>query len=135
MRRQQKGRQRAREERRSILTRVISRGEKEGLVLDNWPANRAGKLLQCIRDVHGVDSLECGGRDAASHGRWAEALGREGLCLPATAGTDQYQSFTVKFVRAGLGDDVQCGSRGPAEFGRERVREDRYFLDSTDRHG
>src|SRR5262249_13188097 len=60
--------------------------------------------------------------------------GRELLRLPV-AGADHEQSFAVQAVRAGLGDDVQRGAGGPAEFGRKGVRERRYFLDGAERHG
>ena len=41
----------------------------------------------------------------------------------------------MKIVRAGLRDDVQGGAGGPAEFGRERIREHVDFLYSAERHG
>ena len=134
IRRQHEGRQRAREERGSILPRVVGRGEEERLVLDDRPADRAGELAQRIRNVHRVDRGERGGRDAGRHGRRAEALGRERLRLHV-AGTAHEQSFAVQAVGAGLGDDVQRGAGGPAEFGGKRVREHRHFLDGAERHG
>ena len=62
--RQQKRRQRVREERRPVLPRVVGGGEEEGLVLDKRSADRAGELIQLIRNVHRVDRRERGGRDA-----------------------------------------------------------------------
>src|SRR4030095_2240735 len=93
VRRQQKGRQRAREEGRSILPCVVSRGEEESLVLDDRPADRAGDLLQRVRNVHRADWGERGWLDASRHGGGEEVLGRELLRLPI-AGTDHEQSFT-----------------------------------------
>src|SRR5262249_45167315 len=126
VRRQQEGRQGAREEGRSILPCVVSRGEEEGLVLDDRPADRAGDLLQRVRNVYRADCGERGWLDASRNGRRAEVLGRELLRLPV-AGADHEQPFAVQAVRAGLGDYVQRGAGGPAEFGRKRVREHRYF--------
>src|SRR5262249_24280551 len=107
---------------------------EEGLVLDDRPAERAGDLLQRIRNVYRIDSSERGGRNATRHGRWAEALGRKRLRLPV-ARTDHEQPFAVEAVRAGLGDDVQRGTGGPAVLGRKRVREHVDFLDGAERHG
>ena len=55
---QEKCRQRAREKRRAILPRVVARDEEEGLVLDDRPADRAGKLAQRIGNVHRADRRE-----------------------------------------------------------------------------
>src|SRR5262245_62848899 len=74
VRRQQEGRQGAREEGRSILPCVVSRGEEEGLVLDDRPADRAGDLLQRVRNVYRADCGERGWLDASRHGRRAEVL-------------------------------------------------------------
>ena len=66
--------------------------------------------------------------------RRAEVLGRERLRLHV-AGTAQDTALAVQAVGAGLGDDVQRGAGGPAEFGGERVREHRHFLNGAQRHG
>lgn len=109
IRRQQEGGQRARKKRRTILRRVISRSEKESLVLDERPAKRAGALFQRIGNIYRIDRRECRRRDATRHGRWAKAFGRERLGLPA-AGAKQIKPFAVKVVRARFGDDVQRGA-------------------------
>ena len=134
IRRQHESRQTGREERRSILPCVVSRCEKEGFVLDDRPADRAGVLFKRIRNLHRADRPERGWQQAAQYGRRAEVGVRKRLRLPITR-TDHEQSFAVQYVRAGLGDDVQCWARGPAEFGRKRVRKDRKFLHRADRHG
>src|SRR5439155_24322220 len=81
IRRQQEGRQRVREESRSILPRVVGGAEEKRLVLDERPANRAGDLRERIRNVHRVNSGERARRDAGRDRRWTEVLGRERLRL------------------------------------------------------
>ena len=135
VRRQQECRQRAGQERRSVLARVVGRGEEEGLVINNRPAKGAGVLVQLIRNVHRVDRGERAWWDATRRGLGAKVLYPKRLRLPAATGTEQKQSFAMKFVSAGLGGDVQRGTGSPTELGRERVREHVNFLDSAHRHG
>jgi hypothetical protein len=51
VRRQHKRRQGTRQKCGAILTRIIARHEKEGLVSDDRPANGAGELVELVRDV------------------------------------------------------------------------------------
>src|SRR5262249_51273144 len=84
IRRQHKRRQRGREERRSVLPRVIRRHEKEGLVLYCWATDRARHLLQRIRYINRIDGPERG-RCYTSRDRWrAEVPGRKRVSLPVT---------------------------------------------------
>ena len=132
--RQHKRRQCVREKRRPVLARVVRRGKQKGLIRDERRADRAGVLVQLVRNVRGVDGRERGRCDATRDRRCAEAVGAERRRLPA-AGPGHIQSLTVHVVGAGLGDDVQRGASGPAELGGKRVRQHRDFLDGAERYG
>src|SRR5258706_553781 len=67
--------------------------------------------------------------------RSANRVLRVVIVKPIDVRSEHKQSFTMQYVRAGLGNDVQRWASGPAEFGRKRVRKDRKFLDGADRHG
>src|ERR1051325_585409 len=131
---QQESRERRRQEGRSILPRVVSRGKEESLVFDDWTTERSGHLLQRVRNVYRVDRLKRRRHDARGNRARAKTFGRKSLGLPI-ARANQKHAFAMKRVGAGFGDDVQRRTGSPAKLRRESVRQHVDFLNRAERHG
>ena len=110
---------RCRNGRRSILVRVVERGEVLRAILHNRTADRGRYLRERIGNVGRHDrrgTAVAAGRDARRDRFRAHRVGAERLGLQP-AGTAEKQSLTVHHIGSRFGNDVDGRARGPAELG------------------
>src|ERR1041384_3303971 len=113
---------------------MIHGHKEEGFIFYDRSADRSRKLIQLVRDVHGINRDEVRRRNTTVD-RWrTESVRRKTLGLPTATGSQQIKQLTVKFIRARLSDDVQRRPISPTDFGRERVHQHIEFLDCAHRH-